>query len=238
VRLARSTRVLGGGVGVAVGLHLLPALTCVGQLRHAVLPGLSGTSRRHHVALTFDDGPDLRSTPRFIELLAARDVTATFFLLGAYAAREPVLVQELSAAGHELAVHGWRHDCVAAVPPGRLLGQLLRSRDLLEDLTGRSVSWYRPPYGVLTVEGLWAARRAELRTVLWSAWGKDWSRIATPRSIVRTVLRSTVPGGTVLLHDTDRTSAPGSWRRTLAATEMLLDHWADDVPVGPLRDHW
>jgi hypothetical protein len=47
------------------------------------------------------------------------------------------------------------------------------------------------------------------------------------------------PGGTVLLHDTDRTSAPGSWRRTLAASEVLLQTWsAQAVPVGTLAEHW
>jgi hypothetical protein len=43
----------------------------------------------------------------------------------------------------------------------------------------------------------------------------------------------------VLLHDTDRTSAPGSWRTTLEATERLLDGLeARGVPVGPLAEHW
>ena len=125
-----------------------------------MLPRLAGTGQRRHVALTFDDGPDRVSTPRFLDLLAEREVTATFFLLGAHARREPVLVREMAAAGHELAVHGWEHDCIAMLRPGRLAGQLARSRDVVEDLTGRPVAYYRPPYGVMTAEGLYAARRA------------------------------------------------------------------------------
>jgi peptidoglycan/xylan/chitin deacetylase (PgdA/CDA1 family) len=232
-------RALGVAAGVTAGLQLLPALTTVAPLRRAVLPRLAGTGKRRHVALTFDDGPDRVSTPRFLDLLAEREVTATFFLLGAYACREPVLVREMAAAGHELAVHGWEHDCIAMLRPGRLAGQLARSRDVVEDLTGHPVAYYRPPYGVMTAEGLYAARRAGLETVLWSAWGVDWSRRATPESIVSSVNRSLQPGGTVLLHDSDRTSAPGSWRRTLSATRSLLDHWAAlEVPVGPLGEHW
>lgn len=224
--------------GVTTGLQLLPALTTVAPLRRALLPRLAGSGQRRHVALTFDDGPDRVSTPRFLDLLAEREVTATFFLLGAYACREPVLVREMAAAGHELAVHGWEHDCIAMLRPGRLAGQLARSKDVVENLTGRPVAYYRPPYGVMTAESLYAARRAGLETVLWSAWGVDWSRGATPESIVRSVHRSLRPGGTVLLHDTDRTSAPGSWRRTLAATRLLLDRWdALEVPVGPLGQH-
>jgi peptidoglycan/xylan/chitin deacetylase (PgdA/CDA1 family) len=230
-------RALGVTVGVGAA-QLLPTLTSIAPLRRPLLPRLAGTAGGPHIALTFDDGPDAASTPLFLDLLASRGVTATFFLLGAFALQEPVLVREMAAAGHELAVHGWRHDCIAAMAPTRLVGQLIRSRDLLEDLTGHPVAWYRPPYGVLTTEGLYAARRARLTPVLWSVWGADWSRHATPGSIVRTVSRSLRPGGTVLLHDTDRTSARGSWRRTLAATEMLLDRWAGEVRVGPLRDHW
>ena len=53
-----------------------------------------------------------------------------------------------------------------------------------------------------------------------------------------TVDRRLEPGGTLLLHDTDRTSAPGSWERTLAASAVLMDRWArTDAEVGPLREH-
>jgi peptidoglycan/xylan/chitin deacetylase (PgdA/CDA1 family) len=225
--------------GAAVVLQALPALSAVAPLRRAALPRLSGRSDRHHIALTFDDGPDRRSTPAFLDLLAHHHVTATFFLLGAFAERETTLVRDIAAAGHELGVHGWTHRCLALVPPGALTGELVRAREILESLVGAPVRWYRPPYGVLTASGLWSARRAGLRTVLWSAWGVDWSANATPESIVDTVSGAVRPGGTVLLHDTDRTAAPDSWRRTLAATATLLDRWESaGVPVGPLRDHW
>jgi len=106
------------------------------------------------------------------------------------------------------------------------------------DVTGTEVRWYRPPYGVLTTEALVAAHAAGLRTVLWSAWGRDWERAATPESVAHRVASALRPGGTVLLHDTDRTSAPGSWRATLAASGLLLADWADrGYDVGPLRDH-
>jgi peptidoglycan/xylan/chitin deacetylase (PgdA/CDA1 family) len=204
-----------------------------------MLPHLAGISPRRHIALTFDDGPDSRSTPHFLELLAERGISATFFLLGAYAERERQLVRDMVGAGHELAVHGWEHHCLALGPPGTVTAELLRSRGVIEDITGSEVRWFRPPYGVLTGEGMYAARRAGLRTVLWSSWGVDWSRRATPATIVATVSRSLRPGGTVLLHDTDRTASADSWRRTLEATAVLLDRWSgSDVPIGPLREHW
>jgi peptidoglycan/xylan/chitin deacetylase (PgdA/CDA1 family) len=234
--LARSVTTV---AGTAVLLQALPALSSIAPLRRAALPRLAGRSDRQHIALTFDDGPDPRSTPAFLDLLAARTVTATFFLLGDFAARETGLVRDLAEAGHEVGVHGWTHECLALMPPWRLTGELVRTREVLEDLVGSPVRWYRPPYGVLTAAGLWSARRAGLRTVLWSAWGVDWSSTANPDSIVDTVSGAVRPGGTVLLHDTDRTSSPDSWRSTLTATATLLDRWHDaEVPVGPLREHW
>jgi peptidoglycan/xylan/chitin deacetylase (PgdA/CDA1 family) len=224
---------------VAAAAQCAPAVTSVAPLRRALLHDLAGIAAGLHVALTYDDGPDPASTPAFLDLLERHARTATFFVLGAHVEQNRALVQRMSAEGHELAVHGWDHGCVARKRPGVLAGEVRRTAELLEDLTGAPVRWYRPPYGVLTTESAWAARRCGLRTVLWSAWGCDWSRRATPGSIHRMVTRSLRPGGTVLLHDTDRTAAPASWRNTLAASATLLDSWSEAaIPVGPLRDHW
>lgn len=234
----RATRPVRGALA-GCAAQLAPALTSVAPLRRRTLPRLSGISTLPHIALTYDDGPDPASTPRFLDLLAEHAVAATFFLLGSHVAPNRRLVRDMSEAGHELAVHGWDHTCLAFKRPGVVTTELRLSRDVIEDLTGQRVSWFRPPYGVMTSEGLVAARRTGLRTVLWSAWGRDWSRRATPGSILTKVSRRLDAGGTVLLHDTDRTSAPGSWKRTLVASRRLLETLSEvGVEVGPLRDHW
>lgn len=214
-----------------------PALTSIGGLRRLMMPGLAGIASSSAVALTYDDGPDSKSTPHFLELLASYRVSATFFLLGSAVADHATVVIEMATAGHELAVHGWDHRCLAWKRPGLLTDELRQTKDTIEDLTGQRVTRYRPPYGMMTGEGVLAAHRNQLRTVLWSAWGKDWIRHASPRSIVDHVGRTLAPGGTVLLHDTDRTSAAGSWRATLNASDALLNAWlVQGVKVGSLRD--
>jgi peptidoglycan/xylan/chitin deacetylase (PgdA/CDA1 family) len=229
---------LAAGAALAVAAHAAPALTSIAPLRRRLLPGLSGTGQPDHVALTFDDGPDPRSTPAFLDLLRAHRVQATFFLLGEMLARAPELGTELVAAGHEVAVHGWRHRCLLARGPRATYDDLARARDLIAAVTGRQPRWFRPPYGVLTTAALHAARRLDLTPVLWTAWGRDWEAGATRESVLKTVTGRLRGGGTVLLHDSDCTSAPDSWRRTLAALPELIDGVrARRLHIGPLAEH-
>lgn len=224
---------------VVLAAQLAPALTSLAPRRRPlVLPRLCGVSPAHHLALTFDDGPDGVGTPHLLDVLDRHGVRATFFLLGSHVARHADIVAEMTGRGHELAVHGWDHVAAPVKRPGALHRELGRAVEAITHASGVVPTWYRPPYGVLTTESLRAARAAGLRTVLWSAWGVDWAAGATSETVERRVLRDARPGGTVLLHDSDRTSAPGSWRVTAAATDVLLRRWAGlNVPVGPLADH-
>ena len=79
---------------------------------------------------------------------------------------------------------------------------------------------------------------AGLRPVLWTAWGRDWRAEATAESVVADVLGGYVDGGTVLLHDSDCTSAPDCWHAALAALPRLTDALhARSLRVGPLSEH-
>ncbi|GAB3814016.1 polysaccharide deacetylase family protein [Micromonospora zhanjiangensis] len=233
-----SPRAVGGALGAALLGHALPSVTALPAVRLRLFPEFSGVGDPGRVALTFDDGPDPVSTPRFLEVLAAHRVRATFFLVGSMLARAPGLGGELVAAGHEVAVHGWTHRNLLRLGPWATYRELARTRDLVAAATGTTPRFFRPPYGILTAPALLAARRLELIPVLWTCWGRDWTRDSTPRSVFDTVRRGLAGGGTVLLHDSDCTSAPDSWRATLAALPDLLAECARrGWQVGPLREH-
>ena len=230
-----------GAAGLAAAGALaqaVPTVSSLGPLRAALWPGLTGLGAPGHVALTFDDGPDPASTPLFLDALGEAGVSATFFLLGGMVQRAPWLARRLVEAGHEVALHGWAHRAHLAVSPAQTLRDLRQGADAVAEAAGVTPRWYRPPYGVATAATFSACRRLGLRPVLWSAWGRDWTSRATPESVFHTVARDLRGGGTVLLHDSDCTSKPESWRATLGALPLLLAHCAEQGwEVGPLAAH-
>lgn len=225
--------------GAGVFAHLVPGVVAWRSARCRLLPGLSGVGRPDHVALTFDDGPDPVSTPLVLDLLDALGWRATFFCLGSQARRAPDLVVELVRRGHEIGVHGDVHKSHLRRPARSVVRDVSAARATLEDLAGRPLEWFRPPYGGVSMSSLAAARRTGLRMVLWTTWGLDWRDDATGTTVAANVARTFVPGATVLLHDSDVTSTPDSWKATLDALPRLATQWQrQGLTVGPLSDHF
>ena len=105
--------------------------------------------------------------------------------------------------------------------PGSRWSAIRRSPAVAE-ACGRAPRLYRPPYGIFSAAGLAIARR-RYRPLLWTRWGRDWSSRATAESIASTATAGLRPGDVILLHDADHYSAPGSWRRTIAALPRILE---------------
>ena len=232
----------GAGIGAlaATGLaiHSAPSLVALSSVGRRISPGLAGVGTRGHVALTFDDGPDPASTPEFLDALDGLGLHATFFMLGDMARRAPGLAAEVAAAGHEVGVHGDTHRSQLRRTPWAVADDVARARDAVADATGVAPVWFRPPYGTLSLGGVRAAQRAGLRTVLWTAWGRDWRAEATADSVVADVLHGYVDGGTVLLHDSDCTSAPDCWRSALdALAPLAAELHRRALRVGPVGEH-
>jgi peptidoglycan/xylan/chitin deacetylase (PgdA/CDA1 family) len=190
------------------------------------------------VAITFDDGPDPEATPAILDALDTLGWQATFFCLGTQVRRSPDLTRELVRRGHEVAVHGDSHRSHLRRPVTSTVPDLLRARDTIEEVAGVPVRWFRPPYGAVSSATLVAARKSGLQLVLWTTWGLDWQPRATGRTVAANVARTFRPGATVLLHDSDITSIPGTWRSALSALPILGHQWAAaGLQVGTLGDH-
>jgi peptidoglycan/xylan/chitin deacetylase (PgdA/CDA1 family) len=175
------------------------------------------------VALTFDDGPHAQGTPAVLAHLARHGATATFFLVGEQVAKRPALAREIVDAGHEVAVHGYRHTLLLRRRVRELSDDLDRAVAAIGEATGVAPTLYRPPYGVFSSGALRHVRARGWRPLLWSTWGRDWERRATPQAIARRATKGLRAGDVVLLHDSDAYSSEDSWRRTADALPSVLD---------------
>jgi peptidoglycan/xylan/chitin deacetylase (PgdA/CDA1 family) len=173
-------------------------------------------------ALTFDDGPHPEGTPAILEVLASAGVGATFFLIGEQVERRPQLAARILAAGHLVALHGYRHRLQLRLGAAAIRGDLERGAAVVEDAIGQPIRWHRPPYGIYSPSGLDAVHAKGLTPLLWSRWGKDWRRFTTPSRIVARATREVSDGDVILLHDADFYSARGSHRRTAEALPDII----------------
>jgi peptidoglycan/xylan/chitin deacetylase (PgdA/CDA1 family) len=210
---------LAAGVVWHVGPALAPVVPAVGR-------GLGVVRRQDDldgVALTFDDGPHPHGTVSVLETLREHAAQATFFLAGEQVERRPTLAAEIVAAGHRVELHCHRHRNQLRLTPRMLLDDAERGRAAIEEATGQAIADYRPPYGIFSASGLRAIRARGWRPVLWSQWGRDWDRRATPESITRRLTTGVSAGDVLLLHDADYYSARGSWVSTAAALSKILE---------------
>jgi peptidoglycan/xylan/chitin deacetylase (PgdA/CDA1 family) len=201
------------GAAAWVGYAWLPHLVTPLAPRRA-----RGAGRR--VALTFDDGPDPRWTPRVLDILRAHGVSGTFFLVGRRAAREPAAVRAIVAGGHEIASHGWSHTSLWLCGPRRTETEIARAKHLLGYLAGTPPALFRPPWGMVNAAMFGALRRHGQRCVFWSIQ-PEGLRPASAQAQVAHVLRRAHPGAIVDLHDAEGT--PGAPARLCAALPAMID---------------
>ncbi len=218
-------------IGAATGAALsAAAVAYAGPALAPVVPRIGAglgiqlrLDRDEDVAITFDDGPHPHGTPAVLETLREAGARATFFLAGEQVLQRPALAAEIVAAGHRVELHCHRHRNQLRLSARSLLDDADRARAAIEESSGQAVTDYRPPYGIFSAVGLRAVRSRGWRPVLWSRWGRDWDRRATPASIVRRTTTGARAGDILLLHDADYYSAPGSWVRTAAALPTILE---------------
>lgn len=97
-----------------------------------------------------------RNVDRILALLDENDIKATFFTLGWIAERYPAMVQQIVANGHELASHGYAHHRVTEMNPAQFRDDIIRSKQLLEDIGGLPIAGYRAPSFSIGSHNLWA----------------------------------------------------------------------------------
>lgn len=189
----------GGGIVLAAGALWLAPRWLV-PLLAALSPGclyFVPTAERA-VALTIDDGPDERTTPRILELLAAHGARATFFLISSRVDGREAVVRAIAAGGHEIGNHLTRDEPSVGLPPRVFEAALLEADSVLSRYG--PLRWARPGSGWYTPRMLEVVRRHGYRCALGSVYPYD-PHIPSVRFAAAYIRAHARPGAVIVLHD-------------------------------------
>jgi peptidoglycan/xylan/chitin deacetylase (PgdA/CDA1 family) len=154
-----------------------------------------------YIALTFDDGPNATLTPKLLDLLAARHLKATFFVVGQNAADHPDILKRAVREGHEIANHSWSHPNLGKMSDDAVRRELQKTDDAIAAAIGKRPTLLRPPYGSITAhQKKWIHDEFGYRIIIWDVDPLDWKRPG-PSVVTARILKETKAGSIVLAHD-------------------------------------
>lgn len=154
-----------------------------------------------YIALTFDDGPNQKLTPRLLDLLAENHIHVTFFVVGENAAEYPEILQRAVREGHDIGNHTWSHPNLAKMSDENVRSQIKRTEEAITNAIGSRPTLFRPPYGSVTAhQKRFIHDELGYEIILWEVDPLDWKNPG-PNVVTSRILKETRPGSIVLAHD-------------------------------------
>ncbi len=169
---------------------------------------------KNHIALTFDDGPHPKFTPKILHLLAQYNAKATFFCIGENIETNEAIFKDIDAAGHTIGNHTYSHpNNFGFFSSEKVIAELQKTNSLVKKTIGKEMKLYRPAFGVTNPNIRKALKTIRLLAIGWSIRSLD----TTGRSeaqVLNKITKNITKGDVVLLHDTNE--------KTVAVLEQLL----------------
>lgn len=155
----------------------------------------------NYVAMTFDDGPHPQNTPRLLDMLRARNIKATFFVIGRSVDLYPGIVRRTVAEGHEVGNHTQTHRLLSKLSDSEVRSEFTQCHEAVARAAGVQMRVMRPPYGgLLQRQREMAHAEFGYPTIMWAVDPLDWKRPG-PSVVASRILKSTAPGAIILAHD-------------------------------------
>lgn len=149
------------------------------------------------IALTFDDGPRRSTTAKLLDGLQERGVKATFFLVGKNIEGNEEIIKRMRDEGHLIGNHTYSHVQLSKVSTQQAYDEIVKTNELIQQVTGETPKYIRPPYGAYSNSLL---MQINMTPVLWSVDPDDWDTENTGK-VVRSVVKNVKCGDIILLHD-------------------------------------
>ena len=157
-------------------------------------------TQEKQVAISFDAAWGADKTQGIMDILEEYDVNATFFLVGFWAEDYPDLVKEINERGFEIGTHSNTHPDMTNLSASEIKSELETSISLIEELTGKDVKFFRPPYGAYNNTLIEVAENLDLVTIQWDVDTLDWKGLSGEEICTR-VLNNVKEGSIILCHN-------------------------------------
>ena len=152
------------------------------------------------ISVSFDAAWGNEDTEALIEILAARDVKATFFVVGAWVDKYPESVKALHEAGHEIQSHSDSHPHMPKLSREDMAKEIQNTADKIEAVTGVHPTLFRPPYGEYSNTLIEVLESQNHTCIQWDVDSLDWKN-PTPEKITSTVTKKVKSGSIILFHN-------------------------------------
>ena len=149
------------------------------------------------VALTFDDGPDGKTTPQALDILAKYKIKATFFVQGKNIADNESILKRMQSEGHEVGNHSWNHPVLTKLSLEDAKKQITDTEDAIKSVLGKSTKLMRPPYGAISDD---IRNSLDLSFIMWNVDSLDW-KSKNEAAILTEIQHQTSDGAIILMHD-------------------------------------
>ena len=169
------------------------------------------TSDVKRVALTFDDGPHPIYTEPLLDGLKERGVKATFFVTGQNAALHPDIIKRMHDEGHLIGNHTYTHIELTKSNREKYKKELVRTNEVLQQITGEEVQYVRPPYGAWDKK---LENELNMFPIMWSVDPLDWCK-SNASCIAKAVLKKVDDNDIILMHD--------YYKSSIEAALMVVD---------------
>lgn len=155
------------------------------------------TVENPRIAITFDDGPHPFYTEQLLDGLKKRGVVATFFVTGEHAKLHPDIIKRMQEEGHLIGNHTYSHIQLGKNNRERFKDELVKTNELLLEITGEEVQFVRPPYGSWDKS---LETELTMLPVLWTIDPMDWCS-SNVSGIVKKVTAKVKENSVILMHD-------------------------------------
>ena len=195
----------------------------------------SNSKSNNKIALTFDDGPHPKITPKILDLLSKYGIKATFFVIGVNIDNYPEPLGRIVSEGHEIGNHTNSHTILKSVDKMKIFEEIKHCEDKILKATGVHPKVLRPPCGMYDEELVDIANLKDYKIILWNIDTHDWAHMSKSK-IINSVYKEVKGGDIILFHD-----YISGENHTIEALEvlipMLLQNGYEFVTVSQLLQY-